>query len=478
MKTNSRSRGFLLIATLLFMHGCAHVSTRHMEQGDSYFEQKRYTDAADEYLNAVKYERNNQESQMRLCKVARLAYKSSLQKAQKQEQLSHFKKARKAYSKTSRYLEKFSQYDCIDFSVTDVSSKIAEMGGAVLERHYQKAEELFSRRHYPEAIKEYKNASHNKPYKDSATKIAESYYLQGQILESQSQFRESASQYLFSDNTIRNYKDSRQKAVSIFYSLGNYFLLNRYCRRALSDFQEATRIEPNFKDLPTKLDQAGSCATIRIAFAKFNNPTHRNIAGMSIGDFINDEIQSSLNKNATQFIRFVDSSVGFKNIDYEISGRLTQVRVVHHGLEERKMSDVGIYSYDCRQRDAQGNIYTDTCTQERNVNYSEYNDDISVMLSGSIKVTDLRSGENVLLFNISSQTNDSIRYVEVSSDIRGLQLYQELHDLLDGRRRLMDYEELARLAISEIEQGFVEEITAKIDSTSSISDPVSMVIYK
>ena len=477
MKSNYKILELILVLTLLLTYGCAHISTRHIEQGDSEANKRNFIAAAKEYLSALKYERNHQESRQRLCSVAEPAYEESLKKAEKLEIASKFKKARKAYRQTASYIEQFTKFDCVNFPVIDINQKIAQMGSAILEKHYQQAEFHFSRGHYPAAIEEYKKASRSKPYKDSTQKIAQSHFAQAKIYESQSQFREAANQYLFSHDSIANFQDSKDKANAIFYSLGKYFLSNNHCRRALQDFQQASGLNPNYKDLAEKLRQSSECAMVTIAFAKFNNKTRRNIAGMSIGDFIYDQIQSGINNNGSRFLRIVDASGDYRNADYKISGKLTQIRVVHRGLEKRRMSDIAARRYNCQHTDDNGNTYSDTCTEDVNIYYDEITDHISVTLSGSIKAVNTRTGENIVLYNISSQMDDSIRYAEIVSHLRHVELHRDLYNLVNERTHLIDGEELVREAIAEIEQGFVKEIIQNIDHSNNLSDPTNLALY-
>jgi len=477
MKSSYRILEIILLLTLLFTYGCAHVSTRHIEQGDSQANKRNFIAAAKEYLSALKYERNHLESRQRLCSVAEPAYKESLKKAEKFETASKFKKARKAFKQTTSYIEQFTKFDCVDFPVIDLNQKIASMGSAILEKHYQQAEFHFSRGHYLFAVEEYKKAARSKPYKDSNQKIAQSHFAQAKIYELQSQFREAADQYLFSHDTILNFKGSKDKANAILYSLGNYFLSNNHCRKALQDFQQASGLNPNYKDLAEKLRQSSECAIVTIAFAKFNNKTRRNIAGMSIGDFIYDQIQSGINNNGSRFLRIVDSSGNYHNADYKISGKLTQIRVVHRGLEKKRVSGIAARRYNCQHTDDNGNIYNDTCTEDVNIYYDEITDHVSVTLSGSIKAVNTRTGENIVLYNISSQMDDSIRYADIVSHLKDVELYQDLYNLVNERTHLVDGDDLVREAIAEIEKGFVKEIIQNIDQSNNLSDPTNLALY-
>ena len=99
----------------------------------------------------------------------------------------------------------------------------------------------------------YKDAlRHNNPYKDSIEKIAESYYRIAKKFEAQRGFRNAAKNYENANITIKGYKDAVQKAAHLYYSLGDYFLSKQLCRNAWNDFNEVTRIKPDFKNVNEK----------------------------------------------------------------------------------------------------------------------------------------------------------------------------------------------------------------------------------
>ncbi|MBL4585136.1 MAG: hypothetical protein JKX83_11045 [Pseudomonadales bacterium] len=135
------------------------------------------------------------------------------------------------------------------------------------------------------------------------------------------------------------------------------------------------------------------------------------------------------------------------------------------------------YNYNCEREDRQGNRYSDICSKETYVRYDEYWDDISLTLSGSIKVTHVASRENVVLFNVRSTTSDSIRYADMISQRNNLELFQELVDLLNRRRYLLSNEELVTSAIFKITKAVVNEISSNIGSDLNFPDPVKMKRY-
>ncbi len=487
----------LLFAVLTF--GCS-ASYQAVKRGDELVEMKNHYAAANEYLKALQLDRGYEKAKMKLCQISRVAYEQKLSPAENFERSADFVSALREYKDLSSFLDAINSYNCLNFTAINAKQKITEMQSSASEKYYREAEGLFAIENYSDAIQKYKTAlNYNNPYKDSTEKIAESYYQIALKSETQKRFRHAAENYVNATNTIKGYKDASRKATYLFYSLGDYFLQKELCRNAWNDFNEASKINPGFKDLTDKISKADACAISKIAFVRFDNPTGRNIAGMSMGDVIFDDIKSKLQKSASRFIRILDrdeletifseQKLGMsgltdeyatfkrlKGVHYLIFGKLTQVNSVRPQAKEEKMQTKGTQYYSCIKTDRKGKQYESTCSREVSVYFTKHTEKISVSLSGSIKVVSVATGEQLVIHNISTNRSDSIEYADITSDVSEVPDF--LKALAKARRDLKDEDSLTKDIVSEIANKMVSKILDKIDHAQVVTDPIEMKVYQ
>ncbi|MDI6744725.1 MAG: CsgG/HfaB family protein [Thermodesulfovibrionales bacterium] len=299
---------------------------------------------------------------------------------------------------------------------------------------------------------------------------------------------------------MKGYKDALNKAADLYYSLGNYFLSKQLCRNAWSDFNEVTKIKPDFKNVNEKIKEAETCSVTKIAFIKFDNPTGKNIAGASMGDLIFDEIKSSLQKRASQFIRVMDreeletilseQKLGMsgitdeyatfkrlKGVHYLIFGKLSQVYFNKPVQKQESRQTTGKEPYSCTQYDKKGRPYELICYRNVNVHFKQISANIGVSLTGSMKVLGVSSGEQVIYHNINVKKEDSVTYAaDFSRDISQVKVGSEITTLADARRDLTGEDSLTREVVNDIANDMIRQILDKIDRPTSVSDPVELKV--
>ncbi len=310
----------------------------------------------------------------------------------------------------------------------------------------------------------------------------------------------TASNYLTANKTVSGYKDSADKASNLYYGLGNYFLKKGLCRNAYNDFEEVIKINPGFGDVASKINDSETCAVSKIAFMRFDNTTGRDIAGMSIGDFIFDETKTKLSNKASKFISPIDRDelltildeqrLGtqgitddystfkkLKGVHYLIFGKLTQVNIIRPNPKEENMQTKGTQSYDCILKGPKG-PYESTCTRDVAIYFTKTSAKIDIALTGSIKVVSVATGEQLIFHTISSKRSDSIVYANIRADTSSIIIPGSLEDLSNARRELKDEDSLAKDMIAEIADEMVRKILDKIDRDKVVSDPVEIVMTR
>lgn len=430
-----------------------------------------------QYVEALNVFPDNQEVRQKLCPIINPAFQQGIKAAERFETQGDFDNAYKRYAQVKTILDKAAPYNCPSYPSTLLNKRITQAKLPIAEKYYSEGEQLFSRSDYYAAIEKFKEVHKwSNPYKDTLAKISKSYYLQGQYLESNGQYRSAAIDYYHAGSSGGNNNDGFQGFSLLLYSLGNYFVSQNYCRQALQDYKRVQAVTPNYRDLATKINQAELCATKNITFTNFYNSTRRNIAGMVVGDFIYDEIRSSLNSKASRYLRIVEPEAARNNIRYEISGRLTQVYATHQGSGKRTRAKLVIFHTPVIQQMHKA-ILSIMIRAHKVVYYREYTDEAAIVLSGSIKVVDMLTGEALVFYNINSRVEDYIRYADITSNREGVTISEYLFNNLNANRDLLTDEALVRSAISQITADVVDQIIKKVDNVRTLPDP-SRMTYK
>jgi len=505
------------LGTLIFLLGCS-AAYKAVKRGDKFLEAGNYYNATQEYLTALRLKPEDQETRTKLCQIAESAYQQKLTMAQNFEQSADFESSLTHYIELNNFLKATQKQQCPSFTMIDVAAKIDAVRLAASEQFYHRAETLFAQKAYTDAIEYYKKAlKHTAPYKDSNDKIAESFYRMATTLEAQKQFREAAQQYLKAHEQQTGYKDAVHKAVALYYSLGRYFLEKEWCRKAYQDLSAAIEISQNFRDLAKQLKQAENCAVATIAFVKFDNLSGQYISDISLEQALFDKVRTLLQSKVGRFVEVLSPSqldrilqqhnlsrssiaahnVGrLKEINYLVLGELSQIHRVRPNPQATLKKTVGEQEYTCKQLDRvvkkemktlagapkvyqEEEIYKDaTCTRSEPVMYTEYTDEITLSLSGSLKVFDTATQDVVSHYSIRAQESDSIAYADIMTDISKIEVSSYVTDLVNNRRRLKTEAELIEEMVAVMAEEAAETIRQDIDRAKAVDDPVDMKRYE
>lgn len=382
----------------------------------------------------------------------------------------------------------------------DISAKIRDTIQKGTEKHYIQAEAFFNNNEFGRAIEEYR-ASLNltKPYKDCRDKIAESYYCTASDSEQRGNYRYAVNNYEKAFETIGRYKDASQRAATLCYALGCYFLSEGHCRKAYEDLLRARAINPQYLDVNEKIAAAKDCATVRIAFVRFDNPTRRNLAGMALGDFIFETIRTKVQYKASEFFRMIEREellvltleqnisegllssestvpINLEGVNYLIFGKLNQVRDVHAGLSETPMNAEYEYSYYVPYTDKKGRQKQRLEWKKGQMYFSLFKDKLSVALAGVIRVVETKTGAVLINHQISEEVIDAIVYADefrAAHDLTASNVHfdKEIKEFASARRELKDVDTLAKQMINSIATKMSEKILYNLDRTPTVSDP-------
>lgn len=253
-----RILGFLiLLFALMMVAGCAATA---INQGNEDLKMKHYYAAAKSYLTALSFEANNKEALSKLAQIASPAYDEKLAQSYESHSNGNLELELKNYEELAALIDGLNKYVGITFPVVDARKKVLELRTALAEENYVAAQQAFASQDYPTAIFKYKSAlSYVRPYKDSAEKLAESFYRSGKIWQDNGNYRQAAGNYMDAHRTVPGYKDAYNLAVICKSRADELDARDHYMkglelgesdryREAIRELKEALSFVPHYKN--------------------------------------------------------------------------------------------------------------------------------------------------------------------------------------------------------------------------------------
>lgn len=501
---NRRIPSVAIVILLSFSLSLAGQSaSKLVKMGDQAVKMGNHYSAAVHYLDSLAKKPKSAKTQKKLAQAALQGYNQKLKLSEDYRNNGNLEGALREYQELERFVERLRARNVLNFATVDFRNILSLVSESAAEQRYQSAEGLFGGRNYPRAIAEYKaTLALKNPYKDCREKISESYYQIGVEAEHSNAYRRAAENYMESCSATPNYKDAKTKAASIYCALGDHFFKTGDFRNAYEDFRKAQSINADAGDIGSKLALAKDRATIRIAFARFDNATGRNIAGMALGDVIMESIKSRAQAGGSQFIRVLDrdelyalaqeqrisegminetanTPLKLEGVDYLVFGKLNQVREVMPGRTVERLGAPYEYSIEIPYTDSKGRRKTRTEWREAPMSFDLVKDSYSLYLGGTVKVISVKSGAIAVNKQISENGEDRIAYaanVRLSTrhTLDSVIIDSDVAKLLEARRELVDIGEIVNKIILSISNAMSSSILATIDSVPRASDPVSL----
>jgi tetratricopeptide (TPR) repeat protein len=507
-----------LLLTVVLIAGCAGTLE---DLGNLMGKQRKYYDAAKEAsaggryyeaainaVEALKVKPDYADAKILLASVASRAYGEKLGAAQEMEKGSA-SQALDAYQSLKRFTDVVAEYGA-NVNTLDYESKFRELETRVrtvkaadAEKAYAEAETAFEARRYDDAIGAYRRAAgFAAGYKDATDKIAESYYRMGLALLDSKQYRAAAERFKKAASERASYKDSQARAARIHVALGNFFLRSGNPRKAVEEYQTASSLAPNLPEIGPGLERARREATRRLAVVGISNKTGRNIEGISVEDFIGDELFSVLQQRKSQFIelytrteldavmkelKFNISDLAdkqtapelgkLKGASYVVVGKITQVSYKPIPLTRQRRSatyEVPIYQqyteYDKRGRAQQRTRHAGN--QTKHAEYDEYAWKTEVIFSGSISVFDVTTGKQVTHRNFSQEDARGGRWADNlnPADAKS-SLSKDTQQLFANSRGVESADAMAKRVIRAMAIDLVGTILGALDHAPDAQDP-------
>jgi tetratricopeptide (TPR) repeat protein len=486
----------VFVVFIFCFSGCAGPAGQAIKRGDELTKVQNYYGANREFVSALGFESDNKDARTKLCQFAKQGYEQELAVLEGFERNSDFETALKRYRELSAVIDTVSRANCLTFPVVNFKQKVEDMQKGASEAYYKEAEILFAKSDLDGAIGKYNEAlGHNNPYKDAREKVAECYYLIGKKNETSREFRTAAGNYQKAVDTVSNYKDCSKRICSIYSALGDYYFSKGKFRNAVDDYSLVVKTNPAYANISDRLGKAESAAVTKVAFARFDNPTGKSVAGASMADLVFDELTLKVKSKASRFLKIVEreelgsilaeqklgakgltdefnSFKTMKGVNFLLFGKLSQINLVRPHKRVDRVQSIGKQDYQCRKVDRKGRAYEGTCVREVRVQFGQVYERVSLTLSGSMKVVDVGSGENIIPYAIGKTWGDEVSYAtDFNQDISSVAVDESIVALSKERQNLASDDDLLKSAVRDITDDMAQIILDKLDRTPDNNDP-------
>lgn len=498
----------LLIGVTPLLMGA--TAQRMWNDGTRLEEQGSYYSAALKYLDALAKNPRHRKAAASIGTAARPAYEQKLEIAEAYEQEERFPDALDEYEQLHAFMKRLEHVGAADFATVDLRKKIGEMADASAEQQYAAGATTLAAGSWELSIGHFRAAqTFRGDYKDSRLLIARAEYGWAEDELGARRYRSAAQHFVAASDGggAVGVADSGDRAAGLYVAIGRYSLDHGACRKAVDDLQRAAGLVSDPR-IDGWAREAEDCAITPVAISAFENSTGRNVAGMAVGELLSDQTAGKVDQGSSRYVRLIErraldqilaeqglsqtgiatgSTSQVRGVRYLVLGKLTQVRAVASGPQRQSKSTVGSKPYRCTKTNRHGDSYETTCHSEVRVDYVEVEQSISVQISGSVTVVDVKTGEQLLSRPVEASAQDSVHYVESPTvDGRGVELTMWRHNdgigvqdrglkrLVDADRSLTDEGTLASQVVDSLSSQAARAVLDVVDVDDSLRDPAEL----
>lgn len=281
---------FHLSVLLLFLTGCS-ASKKAFKQAQEYEAAGLYVEAAEQDLKALQKDSNYKDALVHLKEVAPKAYDELLRRANNLEHANDWEQAVTEYEHLDNLLQKFHAHGVV-FQTVDVDRRLNMASQRAAEHQYAVAESQFKNKDWNDAANSYLQAHrYVENYNGSFNKAIQSFLNAGNQLLARKNFRHAIDTFEEILKLAPGHRTATQKIAESHYLLGRqYFDDGRY-RAALTEFERAQEIVPEFDDVGEWIDRAYQQAVQYIAVFPFLNQSSVAVDGYLIASELTTRIQ-------------------------------------------------------------------------------------------------------------------------------------------------------------------------------------------
>jgi|GEM_PF-6455985 len=407
---------FLFLFSFCFQLGCA--AQKSYKAGVQWEQQEEYYKAGQKFLFALHKKPKNIEYHTALKRVAQPAYEQGLLLARTAQNNEDFPLALSYYTELKAFTKGLKRHDLLTFEIIDIKAYIEDMSVAVAQERYQDGLMEMENGNYEEAIKNFNRArAFKENFSDSAEKIAECYYQWGERELTTGEYDKAVAQFLLSDQSLPDgYKDAKQRAADIHFSIGKYYVKKNRCQAGLEELNKAKAISAT-RTIRIEIAKAKSCAARSLVIVTYTNTRKDNQTGLKNQIFFTKALAEAAQPFAEANPHVYLHTTGMRSRAQSLHD--------HPSLAEFDrllfvdMENVSVRRGDWKRepRSAQAKMWVrcaeadDLCQKDITVVYTEVSRLMKVASQGSLSMV-TTSGSSLWNHDIDKSVSKEIRYAD------------------------------------------------------------------
>ncbi len=457
-----------LLLMLAIMAGCS-VSKQAYKEARKYDEAGLFVESAEQDLKALDKDPKFKEAKKHLLGVAPKAYDELMRRAQNLQQAENWDQAVAEYKHLDRLLSRCLRHGVV-FETVNVKERLAKARNRAAAFHHKNAETLFEKKDWRRAAQAYLKAhNHVDNFKQSFDKAIRSYMSAGNQSLKERSYPAAIKDFKDALKVAPNHATAEKRLAESHYRLGRQFYDNGQFRQALTQLEEAERLNPDAKHIEQWADKAYEAAVQYVAVFPFVNRTRVRIDGNHIARALLTVLETR-NLKFVDFMQHSETMALMNNVNYGPYGRISESQLREVALEEGLDSFVWGTILDISVADSPENMTEMTHEKEITVKdsmgkevdttetiyYREYSRERNVRVQM----------EHVILETQTGKILDRHRFTRKISDVAQWIAYQgSIYDLPKKKRALLDAPRNPRplpALVDEMISGAVDKIGREV----------------
>jgi len=501
---------YFVILSAVVVSSCAHIAP--YKEAVRLEETGQYYHSAKSALNSLNEKPDYDEAKTLLSRIAESAFSQREKDAQNFVDNNNYPPAIEIYRELQDFSSRCNLYGVGIPAASGLSQQIEEVSNAGAKKWYMSAEKKLQINDYEDAINSYKKSLElSSGYKDAREKIAQCHRSIAEQLLARKKWRDAAKR--FEDAASYSQDDflDKRSSANCYYTLGMKFYEKKKYRNAYSDLETCCSLDPDNRDAEELRDACLAKGTVRLAIFPIHNRTGTQPAGISVEDYLYDSIVAGVQNKCSPFLELIDrqnldlilneyglaESGNFmdpntvvkkgkiRGFDYILSGKITRLTSKESGLitkNKRNSCQVPVY---VETRGKYGTVLKRVGERNATLRYEEIKEDNSIIISGSLQITDSSTGRSVLTKPFSAERKDSVNYaingewsypkaayIDDTDDLWKHMENDSLRNKFSANQNCTSLSDLTTEAIEKLKIQFVNQIIDKLDSIPDIPDPI------
>jgi tetratricopeptide (TPR) repeat protein len=470
---------------------CGDAKKKELE---SLAEAGRFTDAATLAMATLDAEPEHKAARTVLDEVAAGSYAERLDSARELEASGKLEEALTRLLEAEALLATLAKYSVTGIDDDGLAEDLSRGRTAVARARFDQGEALLASAEFEAAIERYLAAEEVAAGQtDARRQHASALRAWAEHDVANKRYRDAITHY-DALATLSGDALARAWSATIHAALGRHALHRGACRQAVIDLR-AARALPYDPTLGTDLDEAMACSRTELVVRNFEEIAHDDLAGTALAPMLSDRINHQVRAKASEFLVLLDTDYPSKESrSFEVRGRLTQVQVDRPEPTAIQRTVTGRTMVKCVIAANEWEEGTAThCEDDVEVSYEEKAAHIQVTVTGSLRVINPTSGEQVMSTALEAKESHSARFAEgfsfvdtdgerktttvgTSAAIGVIAVPAELIALAEGPPPMPEEAAVARQAVETMAVQAVTAVLDAVDHPPASADPSHLTL--